>query len=71
MITLNTNKILTSLPLNTDPKTFAFVKMNEDVSSKEDRRVVIKELKEKLKADEVPEEFAVVCQYCLILATCI
>ncbi len=62
--------MLTLLPLNTDSKTFAFVKMNEDVS-KEDQKVVIKELKEKLKADEVPEEFAVVRQYCLTLATCI
>ncbi len=52
------------LLLITDPKTFAFVKLYEGLS-KEDQRVVIKELKELLKAVKasyVPQEFAVVCQ---------
>ncbi len=59
------------LLLNTDPKTFAFVKLYEGLS-KEDQRVVIKELKERLKAVKasyVPQEFAVVCQSLVLFDT--
>ncbi len=57
--------------LITDPKTFAFVKLDKGLS-KEDQRVVIKELKELLKAVKasyVPQEFAVVCQSLVLCDT--